>query len=61
MTPREIKQVVQDFARAAERSVETGVDVIETIRDVIPANMPLFIHMSATEFLEDIDIGNELG
>jgi 2,4-dienoyl-CoA reductase-like NADH-dependent reductase (Old Yellow Enzyme family) len=98
---QETKEVVQDFANAAERSVKAGVDVIEihaahgyllhqflspisnrrtdeyggsfenrtrllfevikAIRNVIPASMPLFLRMSSTEFLEDTDLGKELG
>jgi 2,4-dienoyl-CoA reductase-like NADH-dependent reductase (Old Yellow Enzyme family) len=101
LTMQEIKEVVQDFAKAAERSVKAGVDVIEihaahgyllhqflspitnrrvdeyggsfenrtrllfevikAIRNVIPASMPLFLRMSSTEFLEDTDLGKELG
>ena len=101
LTTPEIKEVVQDFAKAAERSVKAGVDVIEihaahgyllhqflspitnrrvdeyggsfenrtrllfevikAIRKVIPASMPLFLRMSSTEFLEDTDLGKELG
>jgi 2,4-dienoyl-CoA reductase-like NADH-dependent reductase (Old Yellow Enzyme family) len=98
---QEIKEIVRDFAKAAERSVKSGVgvieihaahgyllhqflspisnrrtdeyggsyeyrtrllfEVIEAIRNVIPAGMPLFLRMSATEFLEDADLGKELG
>jgi 2,4-dienoyl-CoA reductase-like NADH-dependent reductase (Old Yellow Enzyme family) len=101
LTTQEIKEVVQDFAKAAERGVKAGVDVIEihaahgyllhqflspitnrrvdeyggsfenrtrllfevikAIRNVIPASMPLFLRMSSTEFLEDTDLGKELG
>jgi 2,4-dienoyl-CoA reductase-like NADH-dependent reductase (Old Yellow Enzyme family) len=101
LTTQEIKEVVQDFAKAAERSVKAGVNVIEihaahgyllhqflspitnrrvdeyggsfenrtrllfevikAIRKVIPASMPLFLRMSSTEFLEDTDLGKELG
>jgi 2,4-dienoyl-CoA reductase-like NADH-dependent reductase (Old Yellow Enzyme family) len=101
MTTQEIHEVVQDFAKAAERSVKAGVNVIEihaahgyllhqflspisnrrtdeyggsfenrtrllfevikAIRSVIPASIPLFLRMSSTEFLEDTDLGKELG
>jgi 2,4-dienoyl-CoA reductase-like NADH-dependent reductase (Old Yellow Enzyme family) len=101
LTTQEVKEVVQDFAKAAERSVKAGVDVIEihaahgyllhqflspisnrrtgeygggfenrtrllfevirAIRNVIPASMPLFLRMSSTEYMEDTDIGKELG
>ncbi|KAI0111501.1 putative NADH oxidase [Daldinia grandis] len=101
LTMQEIKEIVQDFAKAAGRAVKAGVDVIEihaahgyllhqflspisnrrtdeyggsfenrtrllfevieATRNVIPASMPLFLRMSATEFLEDADLGKELG
>jgi 2,4-dienoyl-CoA reductase-like NADH-dependent reductase (Old Yellow Enzyme family) len=102
LTTQEIQELVQDFAKAAERSVKAGVNVIEihaahgyllhqflspisnrrmddeyggsfenrtrllfevvkAIRAVIPQNMPLFIRMSSTEFMEDTDLGKELG
>jgi 2,4-dienoyl-CoA reductase-like NADH-dependent reductase (Old Yellow Enzyme family) len=101
LTTQEVKDVVRDFAKATERSVRAGVDVIEihaahgyllhqflspvsnrrtdeyggsfenrarllfevikAVRDVIPATTPLFLRMSSTEFLEDTDIGKELG
>ncbi|KAF2492466.1 NADH-dependent flavin oxidoreductase [Lophium mytilinum] len=100
-TTQEVKDLVRDFAKAAERSLKAGVDVIEihaahgylihqflspvsnrrtdeyggsfenrtrllfevikAIRDVIPASMPLFLRMSSTEYLDDTDIGKELG
>jgi 2,4-dienoyl-CoA reductase-like NADH-dependent reductase (Old Yellow Enzyme family) len=98
---QEIREVVQDFAKAAERSVKAGVNVIEihaahgyllhhflspisnrrtdeyggsfenrtrllfevikAVRNVIPASAPLFLRVSATEFMEDTDLGKELG
>ncbi|KAK9234430.1 putative NADH:flavin oxidoreductase/12-oxophytodienoate reductase [Lipomyces kononenkoae] len=101
LTTQEIKELVQDFAKAAERAVNAGVDVIEihaahgyllhqflspisnrrtdeyggsfenrtrllfevikAIRNVIPPSTPLFLRISSTEFLEDTDIGKELG
>jgi 2,4-dienoyl-CoA reductase-like NADH-dependent reductase (Old Yellow Enzyme family) len=101
LTTQEVKEVVQDFAKAAERSVKAGVDVIEihsahgyllhqflspisnrrtdeyggsfenrtrllyevinAIRNVIPASMPLFLRISSTEYLEDTDLGKEFG
>jgi 2,4-dienoyl-CoA reductase-like NADH-dependent reductase (Old Yellow Enzyme family) len=101
LTKQEIQDVVQDFAKAAVRSVKAGVDVIEihaahgyllhqflspisnrrtdeyggsfenrtrvlfevidAVRKAIPATMPLFLRMSATEFMNDTDIGKELG
>ena len=101
MTTQEVKDVVADFARAAERSVKAGVDVIEihaahgyllhqflspvsnrrtdeyggsfenrtrllfevieAIRAVIPEGTPLFLRISATDFLDDTEVGKKLG
>jgi 2,4-dienoyl-CoA reductase-like NADH-dependent reductase (Old Yellow Enzyme family) len=101
LTTQEVKEVVKDFAKAAERSVKAGVEVIEihaahgyllhqflspvtnqrtdeyggsfenrtrllfevikAIRDVIPADAPLFLRISSTEFLEDTDVGKKFG
>jgi 2,4-dienoyl-CoA reductase-like NADH-dependent reductase (Old Yellow Enzyme family) len=101
LTTQEVKELVQDFAKAAERSLKAGVDVIEihaahgyllhqflspitnrrtdeyggsfenrtrllfeiikAVRNVIPARTPLFLRMSSTEFMEDTDLGKELG
>jgi 2,4-dienoyl-CoA reductase-like NADH-dependent reductase (Old Yellow Enzyme family) len=101
LTTQEVKEVVQDFAKAAERGVKAGVDAIEihaahgyllhqflspisnrrtdeyggsfenrtrllfevikAIRNVIPASTPLFLRISSAEFLEDTDLGKELG
>ncbi|KAI8964435.1 putative NADH oxidase [Daldinia sp. FL1419] len=101
LTLQEIQGIVQDFAKAAERSMKAGVDVveihaahgyllhqflspisnrrtdkyggsfenrtrllfkvIEAVRNVLPESTPLFLRMSATEFLEDTELGKELG
>jgi 2,4-dienoyl-CoA reductase-like NADH-dependent reductase (Old Yellow Enzyme family) len=101
LTTQEVKEIVQDFAKAAERSLKAGVDVIEihdahgyllhqflspisnrrtdeyggsfenrtrflfevikAISNVIPASTPLFLRISSTEFMEDTDLGKELG
>lgn len=101
LTTQEVKELVQDFAKAAQRSVKAGVDVIEihaahgyllhqflspisnrrtdeyggsfenrtrllfevieAIRNVIPASTALFLRISSTEYLEDTDLGEELG
>lgn len=101
LSTQEVKQLVRDWASAAERSVKAGVDVIEihsahgylihqflspitnqrsdeyggsfenrtrllfeiiaAIRAVIPKGMPLFLRMSSTEWMEETDIGKELG
>jgi 2,4-dienoyl-CoA reductase-like NADH-dependent reductase (Old Yellow Enzyme family) len=101
LTTQEVKEVVQDFAKAAERSIKAGVDVIEihaahgyllhqflspisnrrtdeyggsfenrtrilfevikAIRSAIPESTPLFLRISSTDFMEDTDLGKELG
>jgi 2,4-dienoyl-CoA reductase-like NADH-dependent reductase (Old Yellow Enzyme family) len=101
LATQEVKELVQDFSKAAERSVKAGVDVIEihaahgyllhqflspisnrrtdeyggsfenrtrllfevikAIRNVIPASTPLFLSISSTEFLEDTELGKEVG
>ena len=98
---REIQQLVQDWASAAERSVKAGIDVIEihgahgylihqflspitnrrtdqyggsfenrirlltdiikAIRAVIPKDMPLFLRLSSTEWMEESDLGKQYG
>jgi 2,4-dienoyl-CoA reductase-like NADH-dependent reductase (Old Yellow Enzyme family) len=97
----DIRSLVENFAQAARRSVEAGVDVIEihsahgyllhqflspitnrrtdgyggsfenrtrflvevinAIRSVIPAGMPLFLRVSATEWMEKSEIANQRG
>ena len=97
----EIRELVENFAQAARRSVEAGVDVIEihsahgyllhqflspitnrrtdgyggsfegrtrflievinAIRSVIPSSMPLFLRISATEWMEGSAIAKERG
>lgn len=37
------------------------LDIIEVIRSVIPASMPLFLRLSSTEWMEDTAIGKQLG
>jgi 2,4-dienoyl-CoA reductase-like NADH-dependent reductase (Old Yellow Enzyme family) len=101
MTVEDIKQLAQDFAAAARRSVKAGVDVIEihaahgyllhqfvspitnrrtdqyggsfenrtrilfevlaAVRGAIPDGMPLFLRMSSTEWMEETDLGKQLG
>ncbi|KAG0649667.1 NADPH dehydrogenase afvA [Hyphodiscus hymeniophilus] len=101
LTTEEVREVVKDFARAAERSVKAGVDVIEihaahgyllhqflspisnrrtdeyggtfenrtrllfevvkAVRAVVPKDLAIFLRISATDFLEDTDLGRELG
>ncbi|PWY72568.1 NADH oxidase [Aspergillus eucalypticola CBS 122712] len=101
MTEVEIQQLVSNYARAAERAVKAGVDVLEihaahgylinqflspvtnrrtdqyggsfdnrvrlllevisAVRAVIPESMPIFVRVSASDWLEDTEIGKKLG
>lgn len=101
LSTAEIKQLVQDWADAAKRSVKAGVDVIEihgahgylihqflspitnrrtdqyggsfenrtrllveivnAIRAVIPASMPLFLRLSSTEWMDETEPGKKYG
>jgi 2,4-dienoyl-CoA reductase-like NADH-dependent reductase (Old Yellow Enzyme family) len=97
----EIQEIIQDWAKAAERAVRAGVDTIEihaahgyligeflspvtnrrtdqyggsfenririlleiitAVRKVIPETMPLFVRLSATEWLENTEVGKRYG
>jgi 2,4-dienoyl-CoA reductase-like NADH-dependent reductase (Old Yellow Enzyme family) len=101
LNEKEIRELVNDWARAAQRSVKAGVDVIEihgahgylihqflspitnqrtdkyggsfenrtrllleiiqAIRAVIPESMPLYLRISATEWMEETELGKKFG
>ncbi|OGE51653.1 hypothetical protein PENARI_c012G07858 [Penicillium arizonense] len=101
MTEFEIKELVSNYAKSAERAVKAGVDVVEihaahgylmnqflspvtnrrtdryggsfenrirvllevivAVRAVIPASMPVFVRVSATDWLEHTEVGKKLG
>jgi 2,4-dienoyl-CoA reductase-like NADH-dependent reductase (Old Yellow Enzyme family) len=101
LTEDEIQQLVKDWASAARRAVQAGIEVIEihsahgyllgqflspvtnqrtdryggsfenrtrllveiiqAIRAEIPKSMPLFVRISATEWLEDTEIAKKYG
>ncbi|KAL4881685.1 hypothetical protein BJY04DRAFT_218126 [Aspergillus karnatakaensis] len=101
LSETDIKQLVADWASAAKRAVQAGVEVIEihaahgyllnqflspvsnhrtdryggsfenrtrllfeiieAIRGVIPEGMPLFVRVSATEWLEETEVGKKYG
>lgn len=101
LSETEIGELVADWARAAERSVKAGIDVIEihaahgylihqflspitnqrtdkyggsfenrtrllleiinAIRATIPQSMPLYLRISATEWMEETDLGQRFG
>ncbi|RVX67848.1 hypothetical protein B0A52_07776 [Exophiala mesophila] len=100
MTVQDIKNVVADFRKSAQRAVKAGVDVVEIhgahgyllhqflspltnrrvdayggsfenrtrllievikgVREVVPDTMPVFLRISATDWMET-DLGRELG
>ncbi|KAF2774024.1 FMN-linked oxidoreductase [Teratosphaeria nubilosa] len=37
------------------------VDIVKALRSVLPSSMPLFLRLSATEWLEDTETGRKLG
>lgn len=37
------------------------IEVVKGVRGVIPANMPLFVRISATDWMEHTELGRELG
>ena len=101
MTEKDIKEMVVDWGKAAQRAVAAGVDtieihaahgylihqflsplsnrrddkyggnfdnnirvlveVIQAVRAAIPTTMPLFVRISATDWMEESDLGKELG
>lgn len=101
MSIGEISNLIRSFAKAAERAVWAGVDVLEVhvahgyllhqfvspitnqrkdkyggsfenrirlvleiiqaVRDVIPESMPLFVRLSATDWMEKSTLGKDLG
>jgi len=101
MTLEDIKDVVADFGKSAQRAVKAGVDVVEihgahgyllhqflspltnrrtdayggsfenrtrllievikSVRAAIPDSMPVFLRLSATDWMEETDLGRRLG
>jgi 2,4-dienoyl-CoA reductase-like NADH-dependent reductase (Old Yellow Enzyme family) len=101
LSEREIRELVDDWASAAKRAVQAGIEVVEihaahgylihqflspvsnrrtdgyggswenrtrllreivaAVRGVIPSSMPLFVRISATEWMEDTQLGKEFG
>jgi 2,4-dienoyl-CoA reductase-like NADH-dependent reductase (Old Yellow Enzyme family) len=101
MSQAEIGNLVSDFAKAAGRAVEAGIDAVEihashgyllhqfislisnhridtyggsfdnrirvvlevirAVRAAIPDTMPLFVRISATDWMEQTDLGKEMG
>ncbi|RBA13237.1 hypothetical protein FPRO05_13664 [Fusarium proliferatum] len=101
MSIGEISSLIRSFAKAAERAVWAGIDVLEVhvahgyllhqfvspitnqrkdkyggnfenrirlvleiiqaVRDVIPESMPLFVRLSATDWMEKSTLGKDLG
>lgn len=101
MTTDDIKDLVGNYARAAERAVKAGTDVVEihgahgyllhqflspisnrrndmyggsfenrtrllievtkAVRAVVPSSMPVFVRISATDWMEETPLGRQLG
>jgi 2,4-dienoyl-CoA reductase-like NADH-dependent reductase (Old Yellow Enzyme family) len=101
MSQDEIRQLVVDYGKSAERAVKAGVDIVEIhaahgylihqflspitnrrndiyggsfenrtrllldvikrVRMVVPNCMPIFVRISATDWMEDTQLGKELG
>lgn len=49
------------YGGSFENRTRLLVEIIEATRAVIPQSMPLFLRLSSTEWMEDTDIGKQLG
>lgn len=49
------------YGGSFENRTRLAVEVIQAVRAVIPEGMPLFLRLSSTEWMEETDIGKELG
>lgn len=54
-------QRTDQFGGSFENRIRMLVEVVQAVRSVIPASMPLFLRVSSTEWMEDTDAGKELG
>lgn len=50
-----------EYGGSFENRTRLFVEVIHAVRAVMPARMPLFVRVSVTDWMEDSDIGTELG
>lgn len=49
------------YGGSFENRTRLLIEIIEAIRKVIPAGMPLFLRLSATEWMDETETGRELG
>jgi 2,4-dienoyl-CoA reductase-like NADH-dependent reductase (Old Yellow Enzyme family) len=61
LSPISNRRTDDEYGGSFENRTRLLFEVIKAIRAVIPENMPLFLRMSSTEFMEDTDLGKELG
>ena len=50
-----------DYGGSFENRIRVLLETIKAVRAAIPESMPLFLRVSATEWLEDTDLGKEFG
>jgi 2,4-dienoyl-CoA reductase-like NADH-dependent reductase (Old Yellow Enzyme family) len=49
------------YGGSFENRTRLLVEIIQAIRAVIPQSMPLFLRLSSTEWMEETDLGKEMG
>ncbi|KAH7114308.1 hypothetical protein B0J11DRAFT_540645 [Dendryphion nanum] len=49
------------YGGSFENRIRLLVEIIQAVRSAIPETMPLFLRISSTEWLEETDIGKQLG
>jgi 2,4-dienoyl-CoA reductase-like NADH-dependent reductase (Old Yellow Enzyme family) len=54
-------QRTDKYGGSFENRTRLLIDIIKALRAVMPATMPLFLRLSATEWLEETDVGKKFG
>lgn len=49
------------YGGSFENRIRVVIEIIQAVRAVIPNTMPLFVRISATDWMEQTDLGNALG
>ncbi|EME40738.1 hypothetical protein DOTSEDRAFT_177908 [Dothistroma septosporum NZE10] len=49
------------YGGSFENRTRLLIEIIAAVRAVVPASMPLFLRLSSTEWMEETDVGKELG
>ena len=49
------------YGGSFEKRTRLLIDIIKAIRAVIPSSMPLFLRLSSTEWMDETDLGKQLG